>query len=282
MVVNRAVTVVKSAGNEAGSCRSQTGNVTSPGLAYNVITVGNFDDRNTVDWATDGMHPCSSYVDPTSTHGDRQKPEVAAPGTNINSTIISDPWVGCTFAECSGTSFAAPMVTGVAALLMQRNSTLQIWPESVKAILMATAVHNIEGAARLSDKDGAGGIVADRADNVVQGINGGWGTVGYSCNTPTPLDVATMPLVEGVRTRVVIAWNNDPAYQFYDSQPSADLNLVVYHESGSFATAIGNFDNTYEILSFIPWLSGNHILRVVRTRCEYSPARMGWAWYQGN
>jgi len=72
-------------------------------------------------------------------------------------------------------------------------------------------------------------------------------------------------------TRVVIAWDNDPAYQFYDSQPSANLNLVVYHESGSFAVAIDNFDNTYEILSFIPWFSGNHILRVVRTRCDYTP-----------
>jgi len=147
---------------------------------------------------------------------------------------------------------------------------------------MATAVHNIEGGARLSEFDGAGGIVADRADTVVQGINGGWGGLGYDCNTPTPFDVATLPLVEGVPTRVVIAWDNDPAYGSYASQPSADLELVVYHPSPFFAVAISNFDNTYEILSFTPGFSGDRILRIVRTRCDYTPHWLGWAWYQGN
>ena len=64
----------------------------SEGLAYNIITVGAFDDRNTI--------------------RNREKPEVTAPGSNIMSTTTASPWYGNIG---SGTSYAAPMVTGVAA-----------------------------------------------------------------------------------------------------------------------------------------------------------------------
>ena len=39
----------------------------------------------------------------------------------------------------SGTSFAAPHVTGAIALMMDRSSTLKAHPELVRAILQATA-----------------------------------------------------------------------------------------------------------------------------------------------
>ena len=44
---------------------STTGNVTSPGLGYNVLTVGNFDDRDTPGWIDDAVNPTSSYLGPT-------------------------------------------------------------------------------------------------------------------------------------------------------------------------------------------------------------------------
>ena len=45
----------------------------------------------------------------------------------------------------TGTSFAAAMTTGASALLIDRSSFFSIWPETVKAVLMTTAVNNIEG-----------------------------------------------------------------------------------------------------------------------------------------
>jgi len=45
--------VSKSAGNN-------NGNITSPGLAYNVITVGGTDDMDTSDWSGDERYPKSS------------------------------------------------------------------------------------------------------------------------------------------------------------------------------------------------------------------------------
>jgi hypothetical protein len=282
MVINMYRTIVVAAGNAGTTgCQPSNGYVGSPGLAYNVITVGNFDDRNTVGWSNppDVMAPCSSWKDPTSTHNDREKPEVAAPGTNINSTTTGWPWTG---GVGSGTSYAAPMVTGVAALLMQRNTNLQSWPESVKAILMATALHNIEGVERLSEYDGAGGIDAARADWVAMGgSTGSWGGISYSCSTTTPLDVATVYLTGGKRTRVVIAWDNDPNYGSYASQPGADLDLEVISPSGSAVAGSYSWDNTYEIVDFTPSSSGNYKLRVNRFRCNYSPRWLGWAWWNG-
>lgn len=279
MVRNRAVTVVKSAGNEAGGCGAGNGNVTSPGLAYNLIAVGNLDDRNTTYKTDDVMSSCSSWRDPASTNGDREKPEVSAPGTNIVSTTTSSPWTGN---AGSGTSFAAPMVTGTAALLMQRDTGLQAWPEGVKAILMATAWQNVEGASRLSEYDGAGGIMAPAADDVARDVHGNWGGQSYDCTTANPLDVTTMPLVAGNPARAALAWDTDHNYVSYTSQPSADLELQVIDPSSNVVAYSKSWDNTYEIVEFTPPSTGTYTLRVVRGRCDSSPGWIGWAWHSPN
>jgi hypothetical protein len=283
MVINRYRTIVKSAGNEAGPCNSGTGNVTSPGLAYNVITVGNFNDMNTSGWSNDIMHGCSSYVDPSSTHGDREKPEVAAPGTGINSTRTSSPWTG---AVGSGTSVAAPMVTGGAALLMETNSSLKVWPEAVKAILMVTAVNNIEGAKGLSDEDGAGGIELYKARRVakrrVEIGTRGWGAKSYSCSSATWRTLATMKLKANVRTRAAIAWDTDDNYSDYKNRPGADLDLWVRDPSGNLVESSISWDNTYEIVDFTPTQTGNYELQVRKFRCDHNPRWLGWAWRRGN
>jgi len=285
LVINRYITVVAAAGNQGAS----TGNVTSPGLAYNVITVGNFEHKKTIGWSDDTMNTTSSWRDPLSSSRDREKPEVSAPGTNffvnwsnmagIISTITAFPWIGDVG---FGTSFAAPVVTGTVALLMQRNSTLSVWPEAVKAILMATAVHNVEGASRLSEVDGAGGIVADRADDIARGVSGTWGGRGYSCTTASPLDVADMYVTAGTRLRAAIAWDNEINYIDYANRPSADLDLLVLDPAGSVVASSASWDNTYEIIDFTPTTTGTYKLRVIKFRCDMSPRWLGWAWRRGN
>ena len=276
MVFNTYQTVVVAAGNLGNS----NGYIGSPGKAYNVMTVGASDDKNTKTWSDDIIAPYSSYVDPLSSHNDREKPEVTAPGTNIISTTTAYPWIG---SIGSGTSYATPVVTGEVALIMERDPSLQFWPESVKAIIMASAVHNIENNTRLSEKDGAGEISADVADNITRKVNGNWGGISYSCSSPTALELNNMSLTANVITRAVIAWNNNPGdTSSYRLQPTADLDLRILDRSGVVVATSASYDNNYEIVEFKPLTSGIYRLQVYKYRCSLTPKWLGWAWEKGN
>jgi subtilisin family serine protease len=272
--------VVKSAGNLG----LMDGWVTPPGLGYNTLTVGNFNDNNTVYRTDDTMNDTSSWKDPLSAHGDREKPEVVAPGTDITSTTAGTPWIA---SVGSGTSFSAPFVAGQTALLYQRNSALRAWPESTKAIIMATAIQNKEGATRLSEKDGAGGIWAVEADWVARNnsTHGRWGGDEYDCtsNTPTAWDATTMSLTAGHKTRVVLVWDQNPDYSFYATQPSADLDLQIWRTTSPLqktpVAESSTWDNTYEIVEFTPSVTGTYSLRINKFRCDLTPGYMGWAWW---
>lgn len=170
------------------------------------------------------------------------------------------------------------MVTGVAALLIQRHRSLADFPESLKAILMTTAVHNIEGDTRLSQYDGAGGIVADRADEVARGIGGKWAAKAYLCSRPPELDVGQeIPLTTGKRFRATLVWSSNPTYANYSDQPSADLDLQVVNSLGLVVASSDSYDNTYEIVEFTPLLADNYKLRVRKSRCNVDPRYIGWA-----
>lgn len=278
VVRNLAVTVVDSAGNCVGGCQ-----VIAPALAYNVIAVGAFTDNNTTSWSDDLMAGFSSYIDPTSSHGDREKPEVAAPGVNIITTNQSSPWITPS-PGVSGTSFAAPHVAGGAALLMQRFPgdplyNLAYLPEAVKAILMATAIHNIEGSSRLSEYDGAGGISLDHADRVASDTSK-WKTARI---TLTSFDSTAsinyyFTATTGQVVRAVIAWDANPSYAFYNTQPGVDLDLYVYSPSGSLVTSSLSWDNTYEIVQFTAPTTGTYRLRVYNKRFNDSSTFLGIAW----
>ena len=273
MVINRWITVVAAAGNEGSGCGGN-GQILTPAMAYNIISVGNFNDQNSQTWNGDAMSSCSSWWDPISTRNDREKPEVAAPGSNIISLLTASPWYGNTG---SGTSYASPMVAGTAALMMQRNTGLRVWPEAVKAITMATAVHNVEGGTRLSEKDGAGGLITLRADDAARNYNWAWKAQPYTCSTASPLEVFTFNSPANYRLRFVITWDNPPSYSNYANQPSADLDLVVIGPSGTAVASSASYDNTYEIVDFRTPAAGTYRVRVNRFRCNASPVYLGFA-----
>lgn len=280
MVINHWRTVVVAAGNGDAPCAPGTGITGSPARAYSVITVGNFDDKNTTLWGDDTMGLCSSYVDPTSQHSDREKPDLSAPGTNFNSTTTSTPWNG---SVGSGTSYAAPVVTGAAGLLFQKHSSLAVWPEATKPILMVSATHNVEGAARLSERDGAGGVVLDEALEVAGTFaSNQWGGRSYSCSSATVMDVETIFLQQYRRTRVALNWTTSGDYSQYADRPSADLDLQIIGPGGNVVTGSYSWDNTFEIVDFLPAQTGNYRIRVRKYRCDESPRYIGWAWRESD
>ena len=91
-----------------------------------IISVANLDEANHKIHITSSQGP---------TRDGREKPEVAAPGTDIvaaNAFTPGQPWVSMT-----GTSMASPFVTGVAARMLARNP--QLTAAQISAILRRTA-----------------------------------------------------------------------------------------------------------------------------------------------
>ena len=93
----------------------------------------------------------------------------------------------------------------MASLLINKTPTLGTWPESVKAIIMASADHNIEGNSRLSDKDGAGGVNAQEAYKIASTAKGtSWNGVTISYGTGVPWYGPNITASMGQKVRVVI------------------------------------------------------------------------------
>ena len=269
IVRNYLRTVTVAAGNENDGCATGTGKVTSPARGFNMISVGNYADQNTLTWDGDAMDACSSYIDPSTYIW---KPEVAAVGSSINSTTAASPWTGNVG---SGTSYAAPMVAGEAALLMERNSALMTWPEIVKAIIMATALNNIEGDSRLSDYDGAGGVDMRAAFRLV---DEGWWHGVQANSTSFPYNYYVW-VYAGETARAAIAWDSNPNGTYTSDPLQADIDLRVYDPSGGFVTSSISSSNSYEIVEFTAATTGYYRLEVDDWSFTGSTEYVGAAWW---
>ena len=132
IVWNNYLTIVKSAGN-----RGRTDDfVTNPGVGMHTISVGSIDgNKNISDY--------SSWDVDSSIDGILMKPTLVAPGENIiipntNNSILDSTGTALEN-DYSGTSFAAPMVTGTIALLMEEFPILMQYPGAYMSALIAGA-----------------------------------------------------------------------------------------------------------------------------------------------
>ena len=266
-VRNWARTVVKSAGNISNTC-TDTLQVTNPGMGFNMITVGNYDDMGNCDTANDVISTDSCYGDPESLHGDRQKPEVAAPGTNITTLDWSNS-SSCMTRTGSGTSFAAPHVSGTAALLIARDITYKEWPELAKATIMASAFNNVEGGRRLSEKDGAGGIDSAAADDIAR--KGRWwashvtGSDFSAGGWKTLAQFTVKPLTS--RLKVAVTWDSNPGDEAFsnpnDFAISNDFDLYLHRLGTPDPVAESkSWDNSYETVDILNPPAGTYEIRV--------------------
>ena len=127
VVSNSDVTFCISAGNS--NTADAIGGLLNASSAYNVITVGNIEDNNTLEQSDDSKATNSMYDSlPNSTY----KPDICAPGSRAATYLVPN-------ASSGGTSAACPIVSGICALLMEAYPTLQTKPMLLKSLLMASA-----------------------------------------------------------------------------------------------------------------------------------------------
>ena len=152
-LVDAGIVVVAAAGNMGRTVAGapQYGGITAPANAPWVLTVGASTTLGTPSRTDDAVATYSSrgptYLDYSA------KPDIVAPGTGVVSLAApgslfytsrqdflipgASPSAFLPYLSLSGTSMAAPVVSGTVALMLQANPTLT--PNAVKAILEYTA-----------------------------------------------------------------------------------------------------------------------------------------------
>ena len=151
------ITVLKSAGNlntdNKKSGYNPGNNISSPGYARNVVTVGGVAGSST---SSVSHASGASFVNSDG----YAKPNISAPYTVTNPHGNTG----------SGTSYATPQVTAAVALLFQRHPYLSIYPEQTAAALEASSNHEIlsdfsAGTANHDNENGAGVLNIDHLLN---------------------------------------------------------------------------------------------------------------------
>jgi serine protease AprX len=244
-ITNYDILIIKSAGNRGWSDLNST--LTSPGMAYNGLTVANMNDWNTADRSDDVIRFTSS-VGPTP--GGRRKPDITAPGTNVISAN-SDWASGADYISKTGTSMAAPHVGAAVLLLIDGGNTN---PVSQKAVLINTADAYTSKANRYpSDDEPVNYSNWDKAY--------GWGymnlkeawehrndyfesSVTARNNTAVADDYKLFRGEMHAGDRATLVWSKRGVYiggtAPTTSYPLSDLDLVIYDESDSQVLAVDN------------------------------------------
>ena len=247
---NPGVLLVVAAGNDGNNSST----ITTIACAHNVITVGNQDDKGTIDISDDGIRSTSSRGPTDGIFVDgRLKPEIVAPGSNINS-----PSIDCStcYSSKTGTSFAAPHVSGASAIILQDNPTFT--PDQVRAALFVganwTPFTSIVSAS--SYEDGGSSDV----------FLNGWGMGSLNIEESIQLSddekvlqgqisqgqvrTLTLPVIDGEQVKVVLTWRAHPfgTIPNLTEIPLSNLDFVI---KNNFGDMIAESDSQNQNIEFV-------------------------------
>ncbi len=238
--VAQGIVVVVAAGNFGGDPTTHEvgyAGITSPGNAPSAITVGAVETFQTNSRGDDTI-PWYSSRGPTWIDA-YQKPDVVAPGSHLVSDISTKSTIyktypngivkanGKLFLKLSGTSMAAPVVSGIVAAMLEANRTKHpgapLTPNAVKAILQYTAIP-LSGYDELTQGTGAvnalGAIVLAEAVDPNAPISSNWLTKPIS--PYTTIDGESLPWAQHVVWGDHLVWGN----QIYNNEAAWGLHIV--------------------------------------------------------
>lgn len=272
------VSMVVSSGNN-GHNRDDNNNVVvhrilAPGLAYNTITVGAYDNKNTVDISDDIMYNYSSC----NNMGGCEKPDLVAPANMLG----------------GGTSSSAPFVTGLIALMVELRPSLAIYPQVIKSILLASCHHKAKPADAnssaetmsqgLTNKQGAGVINPYEAISIT--ANGNYGfRILNSANNNLNINL-TQPSYDATGLNVSIAWlkNNTAVGTTHSSIGNIvdanihNVDLKLKHNSSTLKTSSKTNSSTEMVYYSSPSTYSDYIISINDNSASTENISCGYAW----
>ena len=260
----------------AASGNSDNHIVYSPAMAYNAISVGGFDDHGSLTHSNHTRYNQSCYIESSSTNRP-EKPNIIASAVNIEAGTNG-----------TGTSAAAPQVTGVIAQLCSYQSGLKVKQTVVGAMLSAGAKYKLEGTSgsgsypdtfsssirvngstQISKFEGAGKLDA-RCPRSVASSGNYW--------SPT-INTSYFPYTQSIyistssnsNVRVSIFWLKRNSISTSSHTPGTvsqttftDLDLYVYAPNGSLVGSSSTTYSNYEIVQFQPSQTGTYTIKITR------------------
>ncbi|MBQ7604658.1 MAG: S8/S53 family peptidase [Clostridia bacterium] len=263
---------VKSAGDLGSS------GITSPGMAYNAITVGGLDDNRTTSYTDDDVFVISSYQ---TSFTRCRKPDICAPCVGLSVS---------TYSGLNGTSYAAAQVTGIVALLCQQRVALKTKQDVMKAILASSInmtsynsyVPSLPGYGYL----GSGIVDAVGACFVNHNTRFKTGTIANGVTKTYTLNVYS----SDTRIRVSLNWlgwvtlsNGHQSTNGLGFSDIADLELKIVTPSGSIIYGDSSIDTNCSIVDFEPSDydgAGAYTIKITRhiNNCNNTNIPFGVAW----
>lgn len=285
---NHNIVTVVAGGNkgyhESDWCRynSETGKyswevgprITSPGLAYNAITVGAFDNNYTgSNYDDDFLCYYSSWKNSNEDIKGCEKPDVLMPANYYG----------------GGTSVSSPALTGIIALMLELKPSLALTPELVKSIVLASCHRKVIQTSEqgnqetiyqgISERQGAGVPNALTMVCIVSQGTYGFGTIGGS----TRKIHITQPRYDANNMNVSITWikensiTGDHADANITEGYDKDLDLNVYQNDQVISSSLLRNSST-EMCYFRMRDSVNNYLLHITQRINPSVTRFAYAW----
>lgn len=271
------VTMVIAAGN--GGIAS---NVIIPGLAYNAITVGGTDTKLTNSRTDDTMYNVEPDKGSACANGGTAgcaKPDFLAPAVM---------WSGGP--EDRGTSFAAPMVTGLIAQMIEYKPTIATNPALIKAILtVSTDKKVLPGGNSAVSETWAGTITAQQGAGQVNAKNA-MSTLGKNRYTTGTMSSGTVSKTFTVSSsdswiRYSVAWTRRNTVSGthtgggYATAVAPNLKLQVFNPSNTSMGVSNITTSSVELVHFTVGTTGTHTAKITRMDSGTNTFDYAVAWH---
>ncbi|MEM6989979.1 MAG: S8 family peptidase [Myxococcota bacterium] len=230
----------------------QMGRIDPPATSKNVIAVGAVDDAGVL----------APFSNGGPTQDGRLKPDLVAPGVDIITPTATNATTVSTYTPTgvSGTSFAAPVVTGVLALMTEAFRASFGGADPLPSTLKAVAIHTAQDLGPAGpDFDYGYGLIQGQAavDVIEQESLGGLQTIVESevGQGETRSWRMTMPAVLPPEARVTLAWDDPSPAAGASAELVNDLDLTVIDLDTGFEVFPWGLDGENPTIAASPFYS---------------------------